>query len=547
MPIPKEFLLNDGVTYAPAFVPINLDGSIITGGGGVGGGTVTMVRGNGTVNGLTLTGNVTTSGNLTLGGNLTLNTINGNVGTFGNATTIPVITVNAEGLTTGVFQTLIPEVNAGVTGLLTPADFNEFKAKGTSNLTVGTAAGTAFDGALGAGATSNITALQGNVSNLTTDVNALNSAMRYIGGWDASAGVFPAGSQAGYVYSVTVDGTVGGVDFVATDRLLSILDNASTTTYVGNWLKEDYTDKIVSVNGQVGAVSLTTANISASADKNYVTDAMLSKINQTAANANVSFVQGNGTVNGLTLTGNVTSGGNLTLGGNLTGTASGLTAGNVTNIPALSGAITGNATGVTTLTANGTTSAQLAASLTDETGTGLNVFNTNCALVTPSLGTPSALNLTNAVSLSLTSGVSGVLPVANGGVDQTAWASWTPTFTNLTLGNGTVVSKYKTIGKTIFFQVLVTLGTTSSMGTDPFMTLPVTGATAPSAQFEIAVGRIRDVGTTQYDMTVWMSSTTTITMKAVASGGAYTAITATAPHTWAATDQILFQGFYESA
>ena len=33
-------------------------------------GTVTQVQGNGTVNGITLTGNVTTSGNLTLGGTL---------------------------------------------------------------------------------------------------------------------------------------------------------------------------------------------------------------------------------------------------------------------------------------------------------------------------------------------------------------------------------------------------------------------------------------------------------------------------------------------
>jgi len=40
-----------------------------TGGGGSNG-TVTQVQGNGTVNGITLTGNVTTSGNLTLGGTL---------------------------------------------------------------------------------------------------------------------------------------------------------------------------------------------------------------------------------------------------------------------------------------------------------------------------------------------------------------------------------------------------------------------------------------------------------------------------------------------
>jgi len=391
---------------------------------------------------ITLSGDIsgTGTGNITV----TLATVNSNVGLFGNATIVPTIVFNGKGLATSVSNNTIPTANTSVGGLLTSADWNTFNSKGTSNLTVGSTTGTAFDGALGAGAASNITTLQGNVTNLTTDVNALNSAMRYIGGWDASTGAFPASTEAGYVYSVTVDGTVDGIDFVATDRLLSILDNASTTTYAGNWLKEDYTDKVISVNGQVGTVSLTTANITASTDNNYVTDAMLSKINQTAANSNVTYVQGNGTVNGVTLTGNVTSGGNLTLGGSLSGTAPALTVGNTTNIPALSGAVTGNATGVTSLTANGITSAQLASAVTDETGTGVLVFSTSPTLVTPLLGTPTSINLTNAVGANLTSAVVGTLPVANGGTGVTtstgsgnAVLSTSPTLVTPVLGTPT--------------------------------------------------------------------------------------------------------------
>jgi len=174
-------------------------------------------------------------------------------------------------------------------------------------------------------------------------------------------------------------------------------------------------------------------------------------------NGTVTRVQGNGTVNGITLTGNVTTDGNLTLGGNLTGvnlstqttgtlpvtnggtgvttstgsgsvvlsTSPNLTtpalgtpaSGNLTNCTGypITGVVTANATGVTTLTANGTTSAQLAASLTDETGTGSNVFNTNCTLVTPALGTPSAVNLTNAV------GLPTATPTYNGGYDVSGW------------------------------------------------------------------------------------------------------------------------------
>ena len=155
----------------------------------------------------------------------------------------------------------------------------------------------------------------------------------------------------------------------------------------------------------------------------------------------------------------------------------------------------------------------------------------------------------NYVVGSATSGVNNASLSTAAGALGAAWQTWAPTWTNLTAGNGTLdEAQYVQIGKTVFYTLKFTLGSSSSISGSVEFTLPVTQDTA--AGDIIGVVKLNDTGTAGYSGYVDFVNTGKGRIQAHKSDATYLTLanlSSTVPFTWVATDVIHCSGTYEAA
>ena len=214
-------------------------------------------------------------------------------------------------------------------------------------------------------------------------------------------------------------GTVTSVSVVTANGLAGTVATSTTTpaitltTSVTGVIKGNGTALSAATSGtdySLGTSALATGIIKSTTTTGALTIAIAADfptLNQnTSGNAATVTTNAN-------LTGGVTSVGNaatVITNANLTGgvTSVGNAATVVTNA---------NLTGVITSSGNAT-------SIASQTGTGTKfVVDTSPVLITPNLGIPTAVTLTSGTGLPLTTGVTGTLPIGNGGTNLTTYTT----------------------------------------------------------------------------------------------------------------------------
>jgi hypothetical protein len=132
------------------------------------------------------------------------------------------------------------------------------------------------------------------------------------------------------------------------------------------------------------------------------------------------------------------------------------------------------------------------------------------------------------------------------GIGETT--SFTPTWSGLTVGNGTLNdAKYVRVQNLVYAQVTFTFGSTSAVTGNIFISPPV--ATSNGSQNAVGVGLMADVSTGAIYTTISSLAGGGIQTLATVTSGAYATFaqaSATVPFTWATGDVLTFNALYRT-
>jgi hypothetical protein len=407
--------------------------------------------------------------------------------------------------------------NTTTNGYLTSTDWNTFNGKGSGTVTsASVVSANGFAGTVATATTTPAITLTTSVTGVLkgngTAISAATSGTDYAPGTSANT--------SGLVYSTTTTGALT----TATGAQVSTA--LGTTAISGN--AANVTGIVAGANGGTGVAntgstitlggSLTHAGAFTQSFTATANTAVTLPAGATAASNNLlSSATAVGIVTGTPSSSNYLRG---------DGTWSTVTASSATNLAGgalgsvpyqLSSGSTTFLSGNTTttpqfLTSTGVAGVATAPTLTSSTGSGSVVLATSPTLVTPALGTPSAIVLTNATSVPVNQ-ATGALPVANGGTGATATTgsgnnvlSTSPTLVTPILGTPTSATLTNATGLPLSTGVTGTLpAANGGTAQSTYTTGDIIYASAANTLSKLAVGTTGQVLTVASGVPSWAS------------------------------------------